>query len=461
MGLCDIVKKCLAPESGDRYEDAAILAEDLRRQLSDLPLRGVRNRSARERLKKWRRRHPGVLAWGLVGLLIATAIGLALGESMVVYQQRLGQVRLLLEDARRDRTRGRFGEAIRALGRGLESAAAFPAPEDLRESLRNELRLAERGRLAENLHDLADRIRARHGVELPSRADGQTLLRLCRAVWERRDQLVPAGTERRDETERTIRTDLLELAAILSDLCIAHATEEGLAAARREARLLLEEAEGMCGPSFALEARRDDLEDPDSSRGGGLRGKTRVPRSAWEHYELGRYSLRIGRIEAAAAAFERSLDLRPQDFWANFYRGLCSFRLRRFDDAAADFRVCLAIEPRSSVAHYNRALAFDALGRGQDAYRGYTKAIELAPGLAAARLNRGIVSYKEGRHSAAVADFESGLGAGPDREMCGRLRFNLALAQLGLGDHRAARKNAERAGELGFQEAKSLLDGLQ
>ncbi len=461
LGLFDIVKKCLAPESGDRYENAATLAEDLRRELNDLPLRGVRNRSVRALFRKWQRRHPGVLAWSLVGLLIATAVGLALCASMVVYQQRLGQVRLLLEDARRDRTRGRFGEAIRALGRGLESAAAFPAPEDLRESLRRELRLAERGRLAEDLHDLADRIRARHGVELPSRADGQALLRLCRAVWERRDQLLPAGTEPADETERTIRTDLLELAAILSDLCVAHATEGGLAAARREARLLLNEAEGMCGPSFALEARRDDLADPDSSVGAGFHRNIRVPSSAWEHYELGRYNLRIGHIEAAAAAFERSLDLRPQDFWTNFYHGLCSFRLRHFDDAAADFRVCLAIEPGSSVAHYNRALAYDALGRGQDAYRGYTKAIELAPGLAAAWLNRGINSYKEGRHSAAVADFESGLGAGPDREMSGRLRFNLALAQLGMGDRRAARKNAERAAELGFREAKSLLDGLQ
>ncbi len=392
-------------------------------------------------------------------MLIAMAVGLGLGAAMVVYQQRVGQVRLLLEDGRRARTGGRFEEAIRALGRGLESAAIFPAPSDLRASLRSELQLAERGRLAADLHDLADRVRAGYGVELPSRAEGQTLLRLCRAVWERKTQLLGAGIPLADESERMIRTDLLELAAILSDLSVAFAPAAALADARKHARVLLDEAEALCGPSFALDARRDDLDDPSApsaSRGGG-----RMPSSAWEYYELGRYNLRIGRLEHATEAFQRSLDLRPQDFWANFYHGLCSFRLSRLDEAVADFRVCLAIEPGSSVAHYNRALAFDSLGRSQDACRGYTRAIELAPELAAARLNRGIISYKEARHSAAVADFEAALEAGPDREMSGRLRFNLALAQLGLGDRRSAKMNAERAVELGFREAKALLDRLQ
>jgi tetratricopeptide (TPR) repeat protein len=457
--LIDILKKCLASRSGDRYDDAAALAEDLRRELNDLPLRGVRNRSIGERLSKWRRRHPGVFAWTAVGMLIATAVGIGVGAAMVVYQQRVGQVRLLLEDGRRARSGGRFADATRSLGRGLESAAAFPAPLDLKESLRSELRLAEQGRLADDLHDLADRVRARYGVELPSRAEGETLLRLCRAVWERKTQLLAGGIPPAGEAQRAIRTDLLELAAILSDLCVAFAPAGGLADAKRDARRLLDEAEVLCGPSFALDARRDALDDPSgraARRGGG-----RVPSSAWEHYELGRYDLRIGRLEDAAEAFERAVELRPQDFWANFYCGLCNFRLSRFEQSAADFRVCLAVEPGSSVAHYNRALAFDSLGRRQVAFRGYTKAIELTPELAAARLNRGIISYKEGKHSAAVADFESGLEATPDREMSGRLCFNLALAQLELGDHRSAKLNAERAMELGFREAQSLLDRLQ
>src|SRR5262249_21709790 len=65
-GLRAILKKCLASEASDRYGDPATLADDLRRELNDLPLRGVRIRSPREWWRKWRRRHPGAYVWGPV-----------------------------------------------------------------------------------------------------------------------------------------------------------------------------------------------------------------------------------------------------------------------------------------------------------------------------------------------------------------------------------------------------------
>jgi eukaryotic-like serine/threonine-protein kinase len=259
--------------------------------------------------------------------------------------------------------------------------------------------------------------------------------------------------------EQTIRTDLLELAAIEADLIVHQASAGGIAAARMNALRLLNEAEAVCGPSFALDVRRDEFAGPGERT--VARASSRVPRSAWDCYELGRYNLRNGRVEEAALAFQSSLDLRPHDFWPNFYHGLCSFRLHRFDEAVSGFRACLAIEPGSAVAHYNRAVAYDAKGRVQDAYRGYSKAIELAPGLPAARLNRGILCYRIGRLAEAVADFNCGLEAGPDREMSGRLRFNLALAELGLGDRRSARVNAEKAVALGCAEAATLDDELR
>ena len=65
-GLADILGRCLARDPADRYQDAAALAADLRRHLADLPLEGVANRSPLERYRKWRRRHPGVVALGLL-----------------------------------------------------------------------------------------------------------------------------------------------------------------------------------------------------------------------------------------------------------------------------------------------------------------------------------------------------------------------------------------------------------
>ncbi len=61
-GLADVILKCLATDPDDRYPDAAALAEDLKRHMADLPLRGVRNRSLPERWRKWCRRQPHELS---------------------------------------------------------------------------------------------------------------------------------------------------------------------------------------------------------------------------------------------------------------------------------------------------------------------------------------------------------------------------------------------------------------
>jgi eukaryotic-like serine/threonine-protein kinase len=455
VGLTDILRKCLAPEPRDRYRDAATLAEDLRRELNDLPLVGVRNRSPSERWRKWRRRHPGLLAWGVVGLGLALAGGGAFAASVAAYRQRSGQLRMSLEDSRRNRESGRYAEAIRSLERGLETAGAYPALDDLKRDLRGELRLAERGGLADELHKFADRVRFRYGIDLPSPSEATSLVRVCRTLWERRDQLLTAdGPSLGPASEQRIRTDLLELASIWADLRVRLAPPQEQAEASREALRLLDEAEASCGPGFALDTRREQI--------AGTAGReSHAPKSAWEHYEMGRYRLRDGQFERAAIEFRRTLDQRPQDFWSNFYHGLCSFRLQRFEEAAADFQACVALAPEAAICHYNRALTYDALGRVEESRRSYTTAIELDPDLAAAWLNRGILSYKAKQYIDAIADFECGLDARPDRPTGGRLHFNMALAERSRGDRRAALANAEQAVDLGCEEARPLRDELR
>ncbi|MDB5351627.1 MAG: rqkA [Planctomycetota bacterium] len=460
IGMADIIQKCVASDPDSRYHDAATLAEDLRRELNDLPLRGVRNRSIAERWRKWRRRHPGILAWGVTGLVVVLAAGVAIAASVNAYSQRVGQLKALLEDGKRYRANGRYAEAIRTLERGLNTAGNYPALGTLNQAMQHELRLSERARLADELHTLADRVRFRYGIELPSHADEHALLRLCRTIWERRDLLLRADGPSLDlDPEQKIRTDMLELAAIRADLGVRLAPADRIAEARRDALQLLDEAEASCGPSFAIDARREQFGGVPRRAGEGE--KSRVPKSAWEHYELGRYHLRNDRIATAADEFRRTLELRPQDFWPNFYYGLCGFRLRRFDDSAAAFQVCIALSPESAICHYNRALAYDALGRAEDAKRGYSRAIELDPDLAPGWLNRGILSYKSGRHGNAVSDFEQGIKARPDRETSGRLYFNLALAQLANRDRSSALANARKAVDLGCMEAIRLRDELR
>ena len=342
------------------------------------------------------------------------ATGGLLGGAAAVYRQVVGQLQTSLDDGRRDRARGRHAEAIRSPEYGLAAAETFPVPAELPRALHGELRLAERGRLAEELHGLADRIRFRDGVELPSGPEGRSLLALCRSVWDRRGEVLGGtGPPLDRDSQGQIRNDLLELAVLGADLCIHLAPPQGVARAQEDALRLLDEAESSCGRSVAVEARRRHLEGPTSP---GRGGSAPVARSPWEHYQLGRDQLRAGRVEEAAEGFRRATELGPRDFWSNFYLGLSGFALGRFEDAASDFRVCIAIAPEVAIGHCNQARCLDPLGRPEEAWSGHTRAIGLDPLLAPARLNRGIIAHKVGRNAEAVLDFVEGLKSNTDRQ---------------------------------------------
>jgi serine/threonine protein kinase/Flp pilus assembly protein TadD len=464
VGLGDILRKCVAPEPSDRYEDAATLAEDLRRHINDLPLRGVGNRSPIERWRKWRRRHPGTFAWGITALATLLATTVALAVSAAAYRQRVGQLQIALEDGRRYNASGQYGAAMHTLERGLANAGTVPAVRELTRALNEERRRAERGQLAAELHDVADLIRFRYGIDLPSHEDAQALVRNCRVLWEQRGHLIPTdGAAIEFGSEPQITTDLLELAAVWADLRVLLAPPADRDAARRDALRVLDEADALFGPSLAVDLRRQPLA-PAPGRAGAAGARARAPRSAWEHYDLGRYDLRSGRFAPAAAEFRRALDLRPQDFWSNFFHGLCTFRLHQYAEAVAAFRTCLALAtgpPQAAICRYNRALAQEALGQTVEASDDYTHAIELDPTLTAALLNRGILYYNRGRYREAIDDYEHVLSVPPtDPQTLGRVRYNLALAQLALGDRASALATADEAIRHGCQEARPLSDAL-
>jgi tetratricopeptide (TPR) repeat protein len=119
VGLADIIGRCLAPKRAARYRDAAALADDLRRHLNDLPLRGVANRSVLERWRKWQRRSVWP-AWPAVRLAAAAGITMALTLTAAYHAEPMGERRANLQDARHDRAAPRSPAAVRVLADGLE-----------------------------------------------------------------------------------------------------------------------------------------------------------------------------------------------------------------------------------------------------------------------------------------------------------------------------------------------------
>lgn len=428
-GLVDILRKSLAPDPDDRYQDAALLAEDLRRDLNDLPLRGVRNRSPRERWRKWRRRHPGVLAWGAVGLAAAGALLVAAGSAAVVSHHQVDRVHALLDQGRRDRAAGRFEESVQALERGLSAAQNPLVPARWGRAVRREIARAERGWLAAELHALADRLRFREAIDPPDPGDAG-LLAACRSIWAERGRLL--GRDGAD----AIRADLREVMTALVDA----------AASGDDARRVLAEADAALGPDPAVAAR---LGPPAPGEGA----------SPAERYERARIDLRAGRYAEASEVFREARDVRPGDFWPGFFHGVCAYRLGEFADAAADFQACLALRPDSAACQFNLALALDAQGRANLARDGYARAIGLDPTLAAARLNRGLLAARLGHPADAEADFRAGL---PHADPPTRARLHLALARVlsDAGDRAGARAHARQALDLGGPDAATILAEL-
>jgi serine/threonine protein kinase/tetratricopeptide (TPR) repeat protein len=460
LGLADITQKCLAKKPADRYRDAVSLADDLRRHLNDLPLRGVVNRSVSERLRKWRRRQPGALARGTAWFFTLAALVVVAFLGNAFYHHRVRQIETDLEDARELHHGHRFPEAVRILNRGIERARTLPAADHLRASLTRQLQLARLGQKATELHRLADLVRFRYGIMPASGEATLNLMRTIGEIWKERDLLLqPEEGWLDDQTQRAIRTDLLELAIVWADLRARLATGEEIALAKREALTILEQAAVICGPSAALNRQRRLLAQALGKPLSGLEPDL-PPRSAWEHYDLGRHYLRMGQVEQAAEQFRLAVEAQPQDFWPNFYEGLSAYELGRFDDAAAAFRTCVSLAPTSAECYYNRALAVEALGHSKQAYSDYSRALALDPALALAALNRGILSYKEGRHDDAIADFQRALQSSAGSGKTGRIHYNLALTFLAKGDRSRARQSADAAAACGYLEVNTLLQRL-
>jgi serine/threonine protein kinase/Flp pilus assembly protein TadD len=371
-----IVHKCLAFDPADRYPTARALLEDLDRQLGDQPLKHAPNRSVRERLKKWGRRHPRLSSWASIGTCAAVLLAGSIGFAAYQRDRRMGLEARENLGAFRDDTM-RFQLSLT----GLPDDDSKP----LTEAVANGRKALER---------------------YPSPDDPN---------WVR-DRTVRHLTQRDREGLRE------EVGTVLLMLAHATARANGSPAAGEEALRLNQQAES-CFPSGAvprplLSQRAELLERlnrPDEAR--ALRSRTdwqSVLPGARELYLEGWEFARQGKYSEAAPLLEKATRNDPQALWAWFLLGRSYDGLGRDADAVACYSTCLALRPDAHQVWFNRALAQLRRAHFKDALADFDRAIELRPGVADAYFNRGLARKELGDLAGAEADFTAALEHGSD-----------------------------------------------
>jgi serine/threonine protein kinase len=387
VGLADIVRRCLERDPGRRYPDAASLAADLRRHLDDLPLRGVSNRSLRERWRKWRRRRPYALP--LMGLLLALFAGMLAAGSLALswYEKRQREADQSLREGQFQIRQQRYADAVRSLTRGAELVQELPFNGDLKDSLAGHLRKARRGEAVQELHLQAEEVRYRFELDFRHPKMLYILAAGCERAWQARHLRAATPVTVLENGEQDIRLDLLDVAVLWADLRVRLANGEGVARARRDALELLDEAERVCGPSPVLDherrlyARALGLPDPLRAEPPGA-----APPSAQERCSLARRLLQAGDTAAAGAEVEAARRLDPVGFWPNYCYGVWAHRTGHHQQAVEAFCTCVGRGgPGLPECLWSRGQAYAALGRTPEALADLERVLQLKPDHTAAQ----------------------------------------------------------------------------
>jgi serine/threonine protein kinase/tetratricopeptide (TPR) repeat protein len=423
-----ILRKCLAFDPADRYRSARELADELHRQITHQPLAATREPSPRERLRKWKRRHPLLASNGTVAAASLACL-LALGAGLVARQRH---VTALLEERA-------AAEKFAAF-----QAAAVPAYE----------RLVLRDAGADTSE--ADRLLARYGVAgNDAWAEDGSVARLPEAgrrdLVEQVAELLLLKARLEPDRAAAIRLNQQAADALRRWRPVPRSVWQDRAAfARalgREADARAWEEEGRTAPAEGRDlylsglARRDAGRFDDAAR---LfeRAVEADPRHYWSWLLLGDVRTLLGRDDLAEGCFDACVALQPTYLSAYHNRALCRHRLRRYDGALSDFTRALDLEPSNGRIMIARGITLQTLGRWDEAGADFTRAIEGGTTETRVHQLRSEVRAAAGDAAGAERDRNEGLRLTPSDEVSWVTR---ALAKSAGGDAAGALADLEQA----------------
>jgi serine/threonine protein kinase/Tfp pilus assembly protein PilF len=474
-----IVLKAMEKQPSDRYGSAQAMADDLRRYLSDEPIR-ARRATVRQRLQKWARRHRAVVRSAGVAVLVSLAIvagcigwnlrdraarhaeiTFQVQESMTAAHALVADNRLVAARRKLAEARGRLGQDAAVLG---SVAADLEAFEGELERYQRFLRLIEQAHeedIAEPLLGWTD-------------ADATRLIPLllkalaCYEVLERADWHADLGhgflaSEQTQQIKRSVYEELLYLA---SDVLTRRTERESgteltpEAAARRALVFLAEAAKAHPSTQTLYQLRSRchlAIGDKEAARGDAELARSTAPTMAVDHYLRGRQVSTRGSRADSIKAFQDALALDPAHYWSMMWLGrnllvAGGSGQAEWTAAAVAFTGCIMRRPDHAEAYLERGHAYARMpGRQQAALDDLSRSIALKPELPGAWQERGRVYLVMRQWDSALADLSRALELNPTFGYgWSWTRPNLRLTPAELADlSRAVEAHPDRA--LGWQ----------
>jgi serine/threonine protein kinase/Tfp pilus assembly protein PilF len=415
-----IIRKCLEPDPARRYQSARELHDDMERQLHHLPLKCAAEPSLRERVSKWRRRHPRLASFTSIGIVAAALIA-ALAIGFVIQGERVAR-----HQAKDDLDR--FHDQFR-------TAQFFLCPRNLgREQLEQGLRAC---RSALDQYQVVENA---EWQKLPDvrRLDRDEQERLCEEVGEL-FILLAHGTA----LEAGYQADPVERQARFTLAMSFNTMAESRAGGPASGPLLLQRAD--LSEYLGLFADAETLRE---------KAKTCPARTVRDLYLTAREHEKQGRYREALPLLEEATRRDPQNFAAWFVLGDCHEALSHDSEAAACFCACIALRPTFHGSWYNRGLVYIKQRLYEPGRADFDQAVTLRPEFPDSYINRALAKEGLKDFKGAVQDLTVALERGTPRT---RVYFMRAYAREHAGDIAGAKVDAQEGLRLQPTDEKSWI----
>lgn len=125
------------------------------------------------------------------------------------------------------------------------------------------------------------------------------------------------------------------------------------------------------------------------------------------YYQRGYAYYHLKSYGEAEQDFQKAISLFPTDTASMLYLGLILYNQGKYPAAIKAYNACLEVGQKFATAYYNRGIAKGQLQKYEEAEKDFSKALEIYPDYEEAYYNRGLAKFFQGDTIRACADWQS------------------------------------------------------